>query len=190
MTDPAASPPTRSVAGPLLLAVVFLAIIGASVGVIIGLTGRNGTNDAGGRTTTETTAAAPATADGPEATRPTPTSAPVPAGKRCLDHTERLAGQELAQVLYVQARNGSRRIEVWICRDAGGKLYYQGHEGTPDDRELVEGVDALFLRTVTEQPYGYEAVNSGRRGETRYRVSTEKVIISGGTEFTVTHHEP
>jgi hypothetical protein len=189
MTDP--SPP-RSVAGPLVLAVVFLAIIGGSVGVIMGLTGGRGGEAGSGPPDTgssaSTATAGPATpSDSPGRTTAPPTSAP--AGRRCLAHTERLAGRELAQVLYVRARNGARRIEVWICQDAGGKLYYQGHEGTPDDRELVEGSDALFLRDVTERPDGYEAVNTTSRGQTRYRVSAAKVAV-GSTEFTVTYHEP
>lgn len=193
MTDPES--PSRTMNGPLLIALVSLAVIGASVGVIVGLmnAGAKQTLDgsqAQGGTTVATGSASgtPVVVQTPNAEQGTITPAKPtyqPTGKRCLEHTEKLAGRPLTQVMYVRARNGSDWIESWICRDSAGKLYYQGHDGTPDDRVLVEGDDALFLAEgVQAANGGYQAYNK----DTRYLVTRNRVYI-GGTSYEVTHRE-
>ena len=178
MTDDA---PTvrRGTAGLALLAMVFLAIIGASVGVIIGLRSdgtTSGPPDGGlGAGTGSSTATPPASASH---TPPVTASGTPPVIERCLEHTEKLARDKGSPGgLVVHAYYLTSGSEVWICKDTAGTLWYQGHRGGPADRVLVEGDNALFLATVQRIDGGYVATNQNADGRTDYRVTRRLLRI-------------
>lgn len=160
----------RPVVGPLLLALLFLAVIGGSTGVILGRTQAKSAGAKGGATPS----------GGTEYPPPTQTQRPDPSPSRepCLDHTEQLARQQgsaggLLVVLYIQ----TTASEAWICRDSAGRLWYQGHTGTATDRDLVEHKNALFLSQVGEESGGYVATNPGTGTRTEYHVSRQKLVV-------------
>jgi hypothetical protein len=161
----------RPIVGPLLLALLFLAVIGGSAGVILGRTQANGAGAARGTSTPS---------GGTEYPPPTQTQRPDASHSQepCLDHTEQLARQKgsaggLSVVLYIQ----TTASEVWICRDSAGRLWYQGHTGTAADRDLVEDRNALFLSQVGEESGGYVATNPGTNTRTEYHVSRQKLVV-------------
>lgn len=202
-------------AAVVLLTVVFLAVIGASVGYVLGAnaktqaaanttstTGGNGTGN--GNATSGSPTGAPTnggtgnggtgnggtgnggTGNGGTAT-PTPGTSADTGLERCLDHTEQLARGRgstggLTVVLYIKTFGS----EVWVCRDSGDKLWYQGHVRSANERatgkrdELVEGDNALFLWTVDHEGDGYVATNTGGGGTTKYHVSREELVIEHG----------
>src|SRR5262249_44690146 len=127
-----------SAVGPLLLAVIFLAVLGGGVGFSLGTLSKHQRN------------AATTQSDGSGTTNPGDDSSPAAsqaAGKRCPPHTEQQANAgPLTQVLYLR----TAKSEVWICKDANGTLYYQGHKG-PTGEDLQEGVNALFLTDVQRE---------------------------------------
>jgi hypothetical protein len=98
-----------------------------------------------------------------------------PSGARCPRHTEQLAGiSPLREVLYLR----TAQAEVWICEDAGGTRYYQGHRGAPGE-DLVEGSNALFLDAVQwdpARPDRYIAINIDQNGTTLYIVSPTQLV--------------
>jgi hypothetical protein len=156
--------------GPLLLAVVFLAVLGGGVGYSVGtLTKGNqsagpGAGGGAGPTVTETGQAA---TPGGTASSAAPT--------RCKKHTEdRVGAGPLTQVLYLH----TDKSEVWICKDANGTLYYQGHAGQPGE-DLQEGVNALVLTDVKrEGTDGYVATNrDANNGRvTEYHVTPTQLV--------------
>ena len=154
--------------GPLLLAVIFLAVLGGGVGFSLGTLSkhqRNAATTAPDGSGTDTT---------PTATTDTG-GGPNP-GKRCPPHTEQQANAgPLAQVLYLH----TAQSEVWICKDRNGTLYYQGHKGGPGD-PMVEGSTALFLTDVRKEQgtdNGYVATNTDPAGPiTKYHVRPHRLI--------------
>lgn len=157
----------------LLIAIVFLTVIGAAAGYVVGHRVRESrTGGTGG----------PATGDTPTGTQPTTGAAS--ATKLCLDVTERDAKSRfrspggLVQVLYIR----TDRSEVWICEDKIHNLFYQGHvlspgERPPDNRAAFTDDNSIILQSVTRTSPGYVAVNSDGNGTTRYRVSKDQLVI-------------
>ena len=176
----------------VLVAVVFLAIVGASAGYAIGRA----------RLASAATAGPPGSTPGP--VRPgTTTTAPASSGRACLPETEAAAKQKfgspggLVQILYI----GTARAEVWICKDSVGTLFYQGHrksaaESAGGPREtLVDLSNALLLNDVNLDNSGrYVATNHTSSGTTRYYVSTTELVINTEGQPTetqaVTYHVP
>jgi hypothetical protein len=163
VTYPAA-PPRRRGGGllALLLAVLFLAVLGASVGVVVGLRvnehraaeeqSRTG-GDSGGQSTGD----------------PQPPAGSTPTGKRCHQVTERDAKVgALFEVRYVK----TNRSEAWICRDSGGGLWYQGHllSGPLDSNDF-----SLLLPGVQADGDTYVATNEA--DGTRYLVYRDRLVI-------------
>jgi hypothetical protein len=165
----------RSSAGPLLLAVIFLAVLGAGAGFSLGTLARDSHASA---STDDTSGQPPAgddhTPDAGATTGGTPTSS---GGPRCPAHTEQQAGvAPLTQLLHLH----TAQSEVWICQDKDGTLYYQGHKIINRlDEELVEGTNALFLFKVDHEGDGYVATNTDPSNGhvTRYHVTRDKLII-------------
>jgi len=170
-----------STAGPLVLAVIFLAVLGAGAGFSLGTLARDGHPTATSSTGTPPTGADQTPVTNVPATDGTP---PTPSTVRCLAHTEQQAGvAPLSQVLYLHTADS----EVWICQSAGGTLYYQGHKGQPGGT-LTEKATALFLTTVErEGSDGYVATNTDPADGhvTKYHVTSRQLII----EDTVTGHQ-
>jgi hypothetical protein len=170
----------------LLLAVIFLAVIGGSAGYILGLRHKHAArvqNRADNRPAV-TDSGSPAGRDpdgGPSRTR-----GAGPTGKRCLDETERDAKAKfgspggLAQVFYLK----TDRSEVWICRDTDNALFYQGHVRSAAEQQggarppLRDLQNSLLLKTVRPDGAGWLAENdSGGGAVTRYRVSADELVI-------------
>lgn len=185
-----------TVAVQVLVAVLFLAVIGGSVGLVLGLRDRgdatleqssgqpgqggDGGQDGGGQ---DDSSVQPSEGAGQGPGGGGASSGSYP---HCEQYTVQRATAAGAQgdvvvVLYVQTDDS----EVWICRDGDGRLFYQGHRGGPEERPVSEGEHWLFLTDVTATDDGYVADNSSGDGVTRYRVSRQELVIEypdGDTE--------
>lgn len=161
----------------VLVAALFLAVIGGSVGLVLGLRDRDPASGRAGGDGRNTSV--PGT--GPQQTGPTGAGGPTgptgasggSSGVPCPDEVGQQAGRgDLAQVLHVQ----TVQSEAWICRDGEGALYYAGHRFSDDGR--------LFLSAVREEGDEYVATNVGDAGTTVYRVSRQHLVIEniGGGE--------
>jgi hypothetical protein len=194
---PASFRDSGRVALPVLLAAVFLAVIGASAGVVAGrmshasklMTDGQGSGSGGAGSSTGAGKNPSTRASGSHA---------ASTGADCPAESAAGAHDTLTLVMYVEAD----AVEAWICRAAGnGQLWYQGHrKTTPDSRypqeAMVEGSNSLLLGGVVVLSSGrYEAVNTDSSGRvTRYDVSASQVVIArqDGTQTTykVTRHVP
>jgi hypothetical protein len=131
------SPPRRPIFFPVVIATVFLTIIGLTAGFFLGERHRD-----------EKAVASPAT----EPTQPQQAASPVADLVWCPPATREFAVQhgfpfDLHQVLKVQTGDGTT---VWICEDPDQRLYYQGKTGGPDAK-LVQNENGLFLPGVHKQ---------------------------------------
>jgi hypothetical protein len=164
------SPPRRPIFFPVVIATVFLTIIGLAGGFILGERDRGQEN----ASADQTSSGEPDTGAGWTGSEP-PSFEPSagPSGKFCPDETIQTAirlGQpsELYQVMKVVTNNGTT---VWICTDSGGRLFYQGKTGGRD-ADLVEGQNGLFLTGVESA------------GDDRYEVPDHKgniFVVSRGS---------
>jgi hypothetical protein len=139
----------------VLVAALFLAVIGGSVGLAVGLRDREhgGTSRQGQDQPTQQEQI-------PQTQPETRSPSGEPSAESCPEGTGRQAGRDdLAQELYLQ----TAQSEVWICRDGGGGLYYQGHRYS-DERWL-------FLTGVEQDGDEYVATNPTGEAPTVYRVS-------------------
>jgi hypothetical protein len=161
MTNPAGSSRRGNGVLALLLAVLFLAVLGASVGYLAGrqvLAHRDlatGQDQDGGSTTNPPTGGA-STASG---------------GTHCPSVSEKTAKKELFQVRYIE----TNRSEAWICRDAGNGLWYQGHN---KDGDIDSNDFSILIEGAQDNGDGsYVATNKDHNGTTRYFVYTNKLVI-------------
>jgi len=128
------SPPRRPIFFPVVIATVFLTIIGMTIGFMLGERHRNRTPASDQYVTgTPTT---------DNATRP-------PTGTPCPDATLKIAAEkgfptDLRQIFKVHTNNDTY---VWICQDNAGSLYFQSQTHT-DDGLLVQNRNGLFLSQV------------------------------------------
>jgi hypothetical protein len=143
----------------VFLAVLFLAVLGSSVGYLAGRQvqahreAQQGGDQTGGDQTGGST--------------PSPTSS----GKHCPTVSERDAGRTLIQILYIE----TAKSEAWICKDADGGLWYQGHgkAGNIDSNEY-----GILLPQVRDNGDGsYVASNATSAGTTKYVVSRKSLVI-------------
>ncbi len=126
----------------MVIATIFLTIIGGTVGFMLGERQRNDDGGAGPQETTTTQTAA----------EPPSTS---PSGSSCPPEAIKLAATDLRQVFKIITTNGTT---VWICQDSAGSLYYQAKTRS-EDGQLVQGRNGLFLDDVE------------RLGEDEYRAT-------------------
>lgn len=134
------SPPRRPLFFPVVIATVFLTIIGMTGGFVLGERRNN------------------AAAVGPDTsgivnTQPNPAPrVTVPgSGKSCPPETIAKAGEiglptDLRQVMKIQTTSGTT---VWICADGEGALFYQGKTGGLE-APLEQGRNGLLLPGVTQ----------------------------------------
>jgi hypothetical protein len=168
MIDPVGSPP-RGGGGRLfafLLAVVFLAVLGSSVGYLVGRQ-VNQHRLAGGPS------------EGPGETPDTSTTngtGPAVNGTACPKISERDAVKAgspggLAQIRYIE----TARSQAWICRDSAGKYWYQGHnKAGPMDSDQY----GILIGDVQDSGDGaWAAVHDDENGHTRYLVYHDKLVI-------------
>src|SRR5256885_240439 len=117
--------------GPLLLAVIFLAVLGGGVGFSLGTLSkhqRNAATTQNDGTGTDRRDNGTGNGQGSGGGNGSGTGGGNGGNHRCLPHTEELAGTgQLTQLLYLH----TAQSEVWICKSDNGTLYYQGHSGSP-----------------------------------------------------------
>ncbi|MEV4708922.1 hypothetical protein [Actinoplanes sp. NPDC049316] len=135
-------PPRRPLFFPVVIATVFLSIIGMSAGFALGTRHNNardirGVNNVPGDYTP--------TAD---------TGIDCPPEMHDTARRLGFAGT-LTQVLRVRAADTG--TTVWICRDPDGKLFYQANRGG-EAAKWIEGETALFLSDVRQDGDTYTAV--------------------------------
>jgi hypothetical protein len=170
-------PRRRSNTAAVLLALVFLTILGAMTGVILG-TARGGTrNDnvanqspaasSPGATVTETATAEPTGTRTSTNTRSaSPSKSYRPTRKdTCPQQTEEAARTDLTVKLYIRTADS----EVWIC-EGGGRVFYQGHRyGKPFPSATSDY--SLFI----PDPHYEGGVWAATNGSTVYYVSAERL---------------
>ena len=172
MSDFDDEPRGRSATGAVVIAVIFLALLGTGVGLVLG---SQHEKDDGGNQAAEPTQTATA--------QPTPTGTPKASGTtrppasggsyrpttrdKCPQQTEEAAGTTLTVKRYVK----TNRSEAWIC-SGGGKTYYQGHVLGASFRGATTDT-TIFLTTVAFEGGVYIANN----GDTNYIVGTESLRI-------------
>lgn len=182
--------PRRSTAGPLLVAVIFLGVLGAGAGFSLGTLARDAHVSSASSHGTDAPTTPPAQAGGQDTTppdnggdqgSPSPSASTSqytgsPADSRhCPQHTIDLAGAgPLSLVMYLH----TAQSEVWICKSGDGTLFYQGHAGHPG-QPLVEGSTALYLPTIVTEGPGYVATNTDPSNGhvTKYHVTSDKLVI-------------
>ena len=172
MSDFDDEPRGRSATGAVVIAVIFLALLGTGVGLVLGSQHKK---DDGGNQAAEPsqTATAQPTATGtPKATgttRPPTTGGSYRPTTRdkCPQQTEEAAGTTMSVKRYIE----TDRSEVWICT-GGGKTVYQGHVLGASFRGATTDT-TIFLTSVTFEANVYIANN----GETNYLVGTETLRI-------------
>jgi hypothetical protein len=156
----------------VFLAVLFLAVIGSTVGYLVGrhvemrrvgsLPAGPGDNLPGAGSTATRTASRP-TATPPG--RPGASPSATLAGSRCPAAAEKATGTQLTEVLHVVTATS----QLWICRDAAGGLYYQGLNGSGE---------SITLPNVRKNPDGsYLATNVDAKGTYRYTVSGTGLVL-------------
>ncbi|GIF18879.1 hypothetical protein Ate02nite_16090 [Paractinoplanes tereljensis] len=120
----------------MVIATVFLTIIGMTVGFLLGERHRDRVR-ASVQTGSET---------------PTTDISSEPSGPLCPDETIRTADSlglpsDLRQIFKIITDN---RTVVWICQDGAGSLYYQSQTKS-DQGPLVQGKNGLFLSQVNRE---------------------------------------
>jgi hypothetical protein len=166
----------------VVLAVVFLTILGAGVGLWLGLgRGKDGGSNVADRSPAPSVAPSasddrPATGEpysGGTNTRtrsasPYPNKSYPPTRRdACPKQSVEAAGTELTLVLYIR----TTRSEVWICQGQG-RTFYQGHVLGGPFPAATSGT-TIFLTDVR-----YEAgVHAATNGDTVYFVSQERLRI-------------
>lgn len=153
----------------VLLAMLFLAIIGGTVGYLLGKQHNSGRPQASGSgRSTATTGPSVGVSGGTGAGSPTPGT-----GIRCPSHTEAQAGTQLTQVLHLHTTVGT---DVWICQSADGTLYYQGRRA--GSSTFQEKVNALFLPNISASGGEYVAqnYNPADGSTTEYHVTAQRLV--------------
>jgi hypothetical protein len=156
--------------GPVVLAMIFLAVLGGGAGYSLGTYAKDHpsggvSSDTDTGSGDQTTTATDGGGSGGGGSDAPPT--------RCPKHTETLAAAgPLTRVLYLH----TAQSEVWICKDSAGTLYYQGHRGAPGE-DLQENINALYLTQVAPEGDGYVATNADGNGTTEYHVTSGRLVV-------------
>ena len=161
-------PPRRPLFFPVVIATVFLTVIGMSAGLVLGSRAKE---------------AGPEPA--PSVQRPS-TGQPDPR-RPCRPETQ-VQGQQVGAsgVLRVVLQVRTASSTVWICTDADGRLYYHGNRGG-ENAEWIEGKTALFLPGVVASGDGYRtSAADAQGGATVFEVTRQRLAIrhaGGRTEI-------
>lgn len=147
----------------MVIATVFLTIIGMTGGFVLGERHRDQLRVANPEDTTAVVNPYPDNSS----------ASVVPSGPLCPDETIAFAAQnrlptDLYQIFKITTRNDTI---VWICQDGAGSLYYQSHTKASSGA-LVQNKNGLFLTGVS------------RRGENEYLAVSHE-----GNEFLVNDQE-
>ena len=168
--------------GPALVAL--LVVLAATAGTFGYLVTRR-VADARGAAATTTTTTTTTPAGPPTSTRP---AAPrTPDSTACPEVTVtavRDAGlnADLQMLLYIRTRRtGLADSEVWICKNAGELLIYQGHLMKAPLTAAVSNNSILLAAgikgTVEPEGTGYKATNVVGDKKTEYHVSRQVLVI-------------
>jgi hypothetical protein len=165
----------RSTTMVVVLALVFLTVLGASVGVILA---KNNTGDNTASPPFDAASSAPAQ-PAPGASK-TPGTA-VPSKGAYPATTMEQCPQQLKDALGISGLTVVRAIrtdvsEAWICK-GGDKLYYQGHKlGHPFEKAMSD--TSICLSNVTKDGDVYVATNNADGKTTKYLVARDYLQIT------------
>ena len=160
------APPRRQLFFPVVIATVFLSIIGMSAGLVLGAQRKDA--DRAALQDQQRQQVAPTDAG---ATTP---ATPSPSGPACRKETQKAAGQFGATgTLRVALQIRTETSEVWICADEAGRYYYHANRGGPGG-PWIERKTALFLPGVRRD--GDEYLATASDGAT-FSVTSERLHI-------------
>jgi hypothetical protein len=130
-------PPRRPLFVPVVIATIFLIIIGMSAGLTLGARHKRLSADNQPRNDLPTVN-----------TTTGPTDGPTTDAKSCTSHTQEIAPQYGAQGrLTIALKLQTDKSTVWICRDGAGALFYHANRGG-EFATWQEGTTALFMSGV------------------------------------------
>ena len=150
-------PPRRPLFFPVVLATIFLTVIGLSAGWTLGARHQRLADSAQVQSST-----------------PAPTVATTPAAEPCRRETQDAArGFGVSGQLSIVLLLRTRFTAVWICEDSAGRLYYHANRGG-EDAKWIEGQTALFMAGVRRDGDGY-AVNAA--DGTAFSINSQRLRI-------------
>jgi hypothetical protein len=160
-------PPRRPLFFPVVIATVFLTIIGMTAGYMLGERHRRSeppvpsqTQTAGATTVTASTPTPTVSVDGPACPTPAQQAAAV------------YGTSDLRRIFMILTAN---KTTVWICEDPAGKFFYQSHTLlNGQDLPLQQNRNGLFLPGVTRHGDGFEVFD--QKGN-RFEISRQKFQI-------------
>jgi hypothetical protein len=153
------APQRRPLFFPVVIATVFLSIIGMSAGLVLGSRQRQD----GRETQQQHQETTPATPDTTEDDR-------LPCRKETRDVARRFGATGTLRIALL-LRTGTSA--VWICEDEAGRLYYHANRGGEKAR-WIENETALFLPAVRRDGDGYAVTAPDG---TTFSVTTERLLI-------------
>ncbi|GIJ52164.1 hypothetical protein Val02_90500 [Virgisporangium aliadipatigenens] len=174
-------PGGRSTTFVVVLALVFLTVLGASVGVILAKSKGAGDSNTGAPPFDAASSAPPqATAGASKAPGGGSSGGGYPAAVKdqCPKQTRDATG--IANLIAVRSIV-TDKSEAWICKSPDNKLFYQGHRrGKPFTAAMSN--DSICLSDVTRDGDAYVATNVGNDGATtKYYVGHDylRITING-----------
>jgi hypothetical protein len=164
-------PPRRPLLVPVLIAAVFLAIIGLSVGLVMGSRANRSAPRGQERTTTPVSVV---------------TTSPTSRAPACRQETQDVAQRfEATGTLVVKLQIRTETSAVWICADDADRLFYHANRGGAE-AVWIEGKTALFLSGVASTGDGYRVTaTDAQKRVTVFEVTRRALSIThhdGGTE--------
>jgi hypothetical protein len=151
-------PPRRGLFFPVVIATVFLTIIGMAGGIALAHWHNARPGDKSGQSPIT------ATAEPSRDTRPP-----------CRTETQQIAPRYGAQgTLRIVLLLRTQTSAVWICQDQAGKLYYHANRGG-EHATWIEGTTALFMPGV--QPDGNGGYAAVANDGTTFEVTSEELRI-------------
>jgi hypothetical protein len=158
------SRPRRPLLLPVLIATVFLTVIGATAGAVLGIRADRRSVEVGGPGS-----------GGPGfgGAYPPDGDTPTDGDGRCREESQ-ARGRRAGAVGELSARHvlRTKSSTVWICVDEAGRLFYHANRRSPGDA-WIEGKTALFLTDVVAGDGNYEA----RSGDTAFFVYPRELVI-------------
>jgi hypothetical protein len=153
-------PPRRPLFLPVVIATIFLTVIGMSAGLALGARHRHRNADDQPRNNLPTVV--------------TRTDAPSTDPKLCTSHTQQIAAHYGAQgELTIMLRLQTDKSTIWICRDSAGALFYHANRGG-EFATWQEGTTALFMSGV--RAVGDQYVVTSSDGVT-FRVDSRQLEV-------------
>jgi hypothetical protein len=156
-------PPRRSLFFPVVIATVFLAIIGMSAGLALASWHQGQDQDKSSQSSSSTPAVAPASS--------------APTGEPCPSQTQTIAEAlgNARGTLRIQLKLVTKSSHVWICEDDAGQLFYQANR-EDENGTWIEGQTALFLTGVRSDGDGGYTVTD-KKGTTSFSINSTRLQI-------------